>query len=274
MKGLCWLASYPKSGNTWVKLFLEAYKTGKVDINDLNFVVGDEKVYYYQLVTPVPYHVMDLYGWSVIRPAALHNVMLFNQAKDQIVVKTHCANMTVGNIPLFPQPMSSRSVYMVRNPLDVAPSYARHIDVSVDETIGYMQRERHGGIPSVEVLRNFSFMSSWDNHVNSWMAYPDILVVRYENLVSDPEQWFTKILEQYCIEVDAKRLQEAMDLTTLDKLIKQEEDNGFLEATHGKFFGAKKEKLTQDQTNAIIDAFGDIMVKLGYLEAEVKAGAA
>jgi len=50
-RGLFWLASYPKSGNTWVRLFLNAYYTGVCNINLKFFANASD-------VKPAQYHAV------------------------------------------------------------------------------------------------------------------------------------------------------------------------------------------------------------------------
>ena len=60
-----WLASYPKSGNTWLRLLLEAYRcNGALDINDVRVCISDGAATVTQGVSPMPLDRLNLpEGW-------------------------------------------------------------------------------------------------------------------------------------------------------------------------------------------------------------------
>lgn len=267
-----WLASYPKSGSTWVRAFLEHYMTGKLDINHLRWVMGDERVAYYQAVSAQPYHTLDLYEWAAIRPAAL--LMLEDMNRDRkLVLKTHNAWATVGEIQLFPPIVMGPSVYLVRNPLDVVPSFARHTGKPVDDLLKMMLNNTHAFSANLERGAMIGFLSSWNNHVKAWSSVPDTLVVRYEDLQDNPHYWFAEILKQFDLEVNKDRLFESIEAAGLDNLQRQESEHGFSEiGRNDKFFGGTKDKLTPAQVSTVIDSFGEVMAEHGYLDEEVRYG--
>ncbi|MCK5016498.1 MAG: sulfotransferase domain-containing protein, partial [Candidatus Peribacteraceae bacterium] len=189
MAKIQWLASYPKSGNTWVRLFLEAYLLGRVNINNLVTTCGDSNIHYYQPNSCVPYDQLELYDYGAVRLAALHNMVRQNR-KTFFCVKTHSIDANLVDIPLIPRGYSDKSVYIVRDPRDVAVSWAKHLGQSIDKTITGMITEGFG-CPSVAEDKTLQTLyGSWGQNVRSWGLFPVALVVRYEDLLNDPEKWF------------------------------------------------------------------------------------
>jgi hypothetical protein len=268
-----WLASYPKSGNTWVRAFLEYYETGKLDINCMCTVKGDEQLYYYQAMTPKPVHEFDIYEWALIRPAALSMYLYMHPERDHLVLKTHNAHAIIGDMPLFPAFLSGPSVYLIRNPLDIVPSFARHAGKTLTEMIKYMQSDRHAFAAKEGKRSMIGLLSSWNKHVTAWTSVPDILVVRYEDLQINPEYWFTEILKQFGYEINKSKVLETIDAVKLNKLKEYELRDGFKEAGKGDiFFGGKKPRLTSKQIDRIIEGYEPVMRKFDYLAEELKYG--
>jgi hypothetical protein len=268
-----WLASYPKSGNTWVRAFLEYYQTGQIDINHMDVVMGDERIYYFQAVSVQPYHTFDLYQWALVRPAALNMYLHLHPKHERIILKTHNAHATVGEVPLFPPLISGPSVYLVRDPVNVIPSFARHAGQTADEMLMMMCDSRHAFVSDPSKGTLIGLLSSWGNHVSAWSQAPDTIVVRYEDLLENPEYWFAQILKQFGYEINKTRLLDAIDAVSLDKLREQEEAIGFSEAGKNDiFFGGTRDRLTPAQVAKVVENFEPVMREHGYLHKEVRYG--
>lgn len=158
--GITWLASYPKSGNTWVRALVEAYRrNGTVDINGMTEVMSDSILSFYQCVLPMPVAQAGKMAPVMVRPAAL--IQMISAARSlPIMLKTHQQNSRVRDCyPLIPDELTARSIYIVRDPRDIAPSYARHMGISVDDAIERMTSKDSllTGGQYVE-----SFLGRWD----------------------------------------------------------------------------------------------------------------
>jgi hypothetical protein len=265
-----WLASYPKSGNTWLRLFLSAYRNGgEVNINrPLDAAMDDIQDYFYQSVSPVALADLSDEHLSLLRPTALLSLCAIAPESKPLLVKTHTARCAVDGIDTIPISLTHGAVYLIRDPRDVAVSYAAHRGVSIDELIKQMQSPTAVGRRD----RLYHVLSGWSEHVKSWVAdsrYP-VLAVRYEDLCEKPEYCFKQILTFLRHEIDNTRLQQAVDATRFDVLQAQEQASGFREATkHGAFFrsgqpGNWREALTQAQAAQITETHGAMMREFGY----------
>src|ERR1700761_6880459 len=145
--GLIWLASYPKSGNTWARVFLAnlaALMTDDAEASDLASVARFSHSASYQT------YFKEILGF---KPTAKHvNEIAAARAKVQqkiadsheglVFLKTHNALANDRGYPLFNFAVTSGAVYIVRNPLDVAISLAHHAGDSIDKAIEVMASEK------------------------------------------------------------------------------------------------------------------------------------
>lgn len=248
-----WLASYPKSGNTWVRMFLNAYVTGEaLDINAKRqqFVISD-----FQTGIHPPYADLD----DQIRyyPVSITKLRGY-------CVKTHNANV-LGIIPIKE---TANSIYLVRDPRDVAISLANHYGTTVDDAIKFMNEPN-----AIATEKNTGFshiLRTWSEHVESW-GCPQITYFRYEDLLKHTADAFKMILE--ILEVPlTNNFDFALKQSNFNNLQDLEKKNGFIEKASEKrvFFregkaGQWKETLTLKQVKTIEENHCKIMTKIGYL---------
>jgi hypothetical protein len=276
--GIWWLASYPKSGNTWVRMWLNAAVTRfPVRLNSAyQYAAGDLTPAAYQSVLSVPLGAIGNREAIYCRPAALVNQLA--QANRDLCLKTHHANLSIDDIPLCPAKLTRGAVYLVRDPRDVCLSFARHMGVSVDQAIDMMARP-HCTI-AVRGGPLFHYLSSWSNHVRSWLDERNpipVSMIRYEDLLADPTAAFRDIRAALGLgaAVDDDALRYGIEQTQFDRLKQAETQQGFAETGHKQdtFFHAGRserwrQELTPDQIALIERDHGDVMRELGYqLEA-------
>lgn len=270
-----WLASYPKSGNTWVRLYLEAYMTGNIDINNLRFVGGDSSGVAYYNVSPLPMNALSSYQWAMLRQAALINKVV--QARWlPVILKTHTANISVPDIPLIPKGFTKNSIYLIRDPRDVLPSFSRHMGLPIDEGIERML-DNQNMILTLEsedgtTAYSKSIVTSWKNHVTSWEQVPNVLIMRYEDIKKDQDQCFEAIIKHFNIEWNQERHEFSKEMCAFELMKEIEKEEGFKESSphNDSFFydgkvGSFKSKITKEQEEKIINAFGELMEKYGYI---------
>lgn len=264
MRLINWLASYPKSGNTWARLFYQAYVTGNAGINaNLRVTLTDSYAPLYQAVTPFSLQNLEPADYALLRGAALVN-LIGTGLRSHIVCKTHNAAISIGDMPIIPNAVTASAVYIVRDPRDVACSYAAHLGKDIDEIIGTMNDEKAGLTTNGGVVQ---YVSSWSAHVASWMDRA--VVMRYEDVMTNPVHWFSKMLETWGVEVDKDRVVESVEMTSIDKFRAQEEREGFVEISSDKTFfrcgGSRwKETLTDKQAQRIRRHHQQIMSKFNY----------
>ena len=264
-----WITSYPKSGNTWVRMLLNAYfDNGHLDINVMPWGVGDNRRFPYQAVSPIPIDKLTRHDVVLLRPAALMN-LIESIGQKPLIVKTHHCNGTIDDIPLIPERLTKRAFYVVRDPRDVAISWANHTNVSIDEAISDMA-DTHWTIG--EDASFFHTLSSWSNHVNSWLSEKpyNVHLIRYERLLTAPGEVLSAILDAIGFEnVSCDRIDRAVKATEFAALQEQEKNNAFEESPEGvKFFREGKSTwrdiLSLEQVERIESDHYKTMENLGY----------
>lgn len=270
-----WLASYPKSGNTWVRCFMDAYFIGSVDINEILCSVSDDTATTHEPMPGVDAGLLPIDIQHLCRGMAMTRmVMLHEQANTgaPLFVKTHNIHGIINGVEILPEMLTKSVTYIVRDPRDVVPSFAKHMGVDIDKAIDQMDSKYQ--VLSGNEKRVADFLSDWENHVRSFLQADthNVKVIRYEDILDDPVHWFSEILRHIGINPDLERVAKAVEDVKLGKLKKQEVDNGFKEASPKSkgFFGSggskSRKEMTPKQINRIEKLFGSTMKKLGYLD--------
>ncbi|MDX1710984.1 MAG: sulfotransferase domain-containing protein [Rhodovibrionaceae bacterium] len=274
--GILWLASYPKSGNTWLRAFLANYWAGAqkpVPINELpNFALGDGMLVHYEQLSGKPAAELDEEEVRALRPKV--HEWFATHSSETVMVKTHNYLGHEGGVPLITPHATFGAVYVVRNPLDVAVSYAHHFQASLDNAVRALTEE-NTILPGDEKLLP-SFVGSWSQHVRSWTEMPGLHchVMRYEDMLNKPGPTFGKLIDFLGVPREPRRLADAVKFSSFKELKKQEERDSFIEARPDgstKFFRAGRTggwhgELSEDQVQQIVEANAQIMRKFGYLD--------
>jgi len=257
---ITWLSSYPKSGNTWVRILLNCYFNGGwIDINRLPWGAGDNRKTAYQMVSPIEYSKLTRADIIHLRPAALMNMAAMISQKPMLI-KTHHAYGSVDDIPLFPKHITKRAFYVVRDPREVAPSFAAHMRFDLDQAIKAMNTEDY---TIAETDQAFHIISSWSQNVRSWLQHKDfpVHVIKYSNLKKDPGSVLANILDRIGFEkIDHNLIDKVIENTQIEKLKDQEKAAGFEESPEGTvFFGGERPKLTDSQKLQIENDHAEVM---------------
>ena len=278
MGGIYWLASYPKSGNTWFRAFLYNLQEDghePADINDL--ATGGiasargwlDEVLGFDTAELTPDEVERLrpvvYDWS-------------HRGEETGYHKIHDAyTLTADGEPLVGREATLGALYIVRNPLDVAPSAANHWKCTLDEAVDRMERS---GMALCRTRRSLppqvrQRLLDWSAHVLSWVDAPGLRreVVRYEDMKADALDTFTRAAAFLGLPHDPGRVGKAIRFSSFDELSRQETGKGFRErpAHAERFFrrgasGGWRDTLSAQQVERVVAAHGEVMRRFGYLD--------
>ena len=275
MKSIVWLASYPKSGNTWMRAFLANYiynRDEPVPINQIHRLgMGDASANAYQMVSKVPFDGNNPQQSAHLRHAVLQGIV--NNKANVNLIKTHSENGMAYGVKLIPPKFTRSAVYIMRNPLDMILSYASQFGLPMEKAIfttSSNQNALNGG-----EINSYQFLGSWSNHVVGWTKerkFP-VLTVRYEDMLDDPHTVFEKVIRHVGLPEGKERLEKAIEFSEFKNLQKQETQSGFIENSkkQERFFrkgktGQWKKELTPEQIEQMIKYHGRVMEKYGYLE--------
>ncbi|MGH6718607.1 MAG: sulfotransferase domain-containing protein [Alphaproteobacteria bacterium] len=279
MGKLIWLASYPKSGNTWLRAFLHNLLRNPdrpFDINDLRtFCVVDSVAELYAQVDPRPPASLGPEGVARLRPS-VHR-FITTASPDNVFVKTHNALMADFGVPTVTAEVTAGMIYVVRNPLDVAVSFAHHLGASLDDTIALMNRP--GARTPITAEWVGELMGSWSENVASWtgQSNPTSHVVRYEDMHARPITTFAGVARFLGLDPPRERIEKAIRLSSFRVLQEQERRHGFVEKSRAadRFFregktGAWRRKLTRAQVAALVEPNRIQMARFGYRPEELQ----
>ena len=275
MGKIVWIASYPKSGNTWLRIFLFnlfANARTPLPLSEVSRMsTGDTVLSWYRALDG-----REPARWSLEDVARLrHEVQRAIAAKrpDNVFAKTHAALVPMAGVPPFAADATAGAIYIVRNPLDIAPSYARHAGIAIDEAIEVMARPGHM-LPRTEALAEF-VQGGWSQHVASWTARenPSVHVLRYEDMAARPEAAFGGVCAFLGLATTPERLARAIDHASIGVLRRLEDEQGFNERMRSqtRFFGeggvgAWQRELDGAQARRILERHRVQMERFGYLE--------
>ena len=277
--GIIWIASYPKSGNTWVRAFLHSLirqqngEGGEQDINEMSrFSTWDlDKARYADFLGFEPDNSQHRREIAATRHAVHRQIA--ESTQDIVLIKTHnCLVMDRGHSTIN-FAVTAGAVYVVRNPLDVAISYAHHSGASIDDAIEHMSlvdAETNGSAIAV-----YEVQGSWSQHVWSWTRNPNraLRVVRYEDMLADPNKEFAALAEHLLLHPTRRQLAKAIKGSSFARLQAQEREKGFRErppVSTQNFFregraGQWKDVLGAAQVDRIVRDHGEQMQLFGYL---------
>ena len=282
---IIWLASYPKSGNTWVRSFISSIlftKDGDVDLSKL------ENISQFPLRSQFTNYIDDLQdvkkvyqNWSNVQ----NYMNLDNKIK---FLKTHHVNCKIENFEFTDDNNSLGVIYIVRDPRNVACSVKNHFSLeNYDEVKNFLFREHNWlGIvtdKNIKPLDNKipTLISSWKTNYLSWKnKTKNYLLIKYENLLENPYLEFEKIskyLENHLnVKFDEKKIKKAIETCSFRNLQQLETDGKFKEQTVDKqnksvkFFHLGPENdwkkiLDKNISREIENKFKAEMEELGYL---------
>lgn len=267
-----WLASYPRSGNSWTRAVLTGLMAGEdagpVDIGALAArpLAIDRAAFDAEFDCTSS----EMTGDEIdrLRPEFYRRMAV--RAQGPLVVKLHCAHRrTPDGQPIFPPEATAGVVLIVRDPRDVAVSLAPFMSMTQDAAIAWMADES----AELSGQRRFATtalpqrIGSWSSHVLSWIDVPDMRVhlVRYEALQVDPLGSFGGIAAFVGLDASPARLAEAIEQSRFERLHAQEASR----VATPRFYRAGKAggwrtALTAAQIDAIEAAHGPAMARLGY----------
>jgi hypothetical protein len=276
-----WLASYPKSGNTWLRLLLANYFSESDDPHDINAPGVTRGVararWLFDNFLGLPSSDLTASEALALQPAAFEIMARRNAAP--IWLKVHDQQQRIGSGWLFPATASGAVVYIIRNPLDVAVSNAFHDGhADMDRAVAKLCDARRviGDRGSTQMPQ---LIGDWSTHVRSWADQSEIpvLVVRYEDMLANTADALALVLAFARPEVPIlpRKLELAVAHSRIEQLQSAERRAGFREAPRPgtAFFrsgrsGDWRHHLSIAQADRIRAAHLAVMKRFGYADAD------
>jgi len=281
MKGIVWLASYPKSGNTWFRIFLTNLLRDADEPEDINAlestpIAGARGIF----DDWIGLEASDLTADEIDRLRPELYLHLAENAVETPFMKIHDAYSEVAdNRPLIPAEATAGAIYIIRNPLDVAVSSAHHNGSDYDTAITRMADDASALAAKPgrlhEQLRQK--LLSWSGHVLSWVdraPFP-VCLLRYEDMKREPLETFTRAVRFAGFSRTEAQIEKAIRFSSFDVVRQQEEKENFRERSSAadRFFrkgktGSWREELTDEQAQRIVNDHREVMRRFGYLDED------
>ncbi len=278
---IIWLASYPKSGNTWVRSFLSAY-----------YYSSDGKFTFELLKKIKQFPSKEFFDRKLLSvdEASQNWLIAQKKIKDRkkiCFLKTHNVNGAFKGNSFTSSEFTAGAIYITRDPRNVLTSMMNHYSLNESDALK-MINSIYRNLRDENDENNYasySFISSWSNNYNSWKISKNfnILLIKYEDLQNDTYNTFSKIVNftnniiKKERNIDENKFKLAIETTNFEVLQKKEEYEGFDEAVYSSKEGKMKpffnlgrknnyKNLLKPETSKVIEGlFEKEMKELGYL---------
>ena len=283
---IIWLASYPKSGNTWIRAFVSTLLFKKNNINSLDNM---KQIHAYPLAKDFYNLLNDFNNFNNISECWEKSQSILNLDKKIKILKTHHILCGINKNFFTNYKNSLGVIYIVRDPRNVITSLMNHYSIeNYNEALKFMlDKNRFSG--KFGEKKSFTretefptYISNWGNHYNSWKSFKkNYLLIRYEDLLKNPQTKFKEIANYLGkllkIKIDNEDINYAITQSSFANLKKSEEAYGFDEAPPDEITNKKKKffnlgpnnqwqkYLSGDIQYKIENAFENEMKELNYL---------
>ena len=279
MKKIIFIASYPKSGNTWIRILISSLinkNKGLFNFNDL------KKIYMFSQLA----YFNKLKNYNLNDDGVLDiNFMVNNWINAQKKIneesietkffKTHSIRGVVNGKYFTDPSVCGGFLYIARDPRDVVISKAKYMSTSLDESIDKLLNDEKITVCPNNVTE---FVNTWENHVISWLSFKEVpsLIIKYEDMLKDTNKTLNEIIEfinknsTFNIVKSNELLTNILESTNFQKLRNMEIKDGFEESSpHSMFFRKGqseqwKKILSENQIKLIEKKLEVPMKYLGY----------
>ena len=275
---IIWLASYPKSGNTWIRALLTNYLYNQSSEKNGNAFSKMEMIKSF----PKKSDFEGVVNEDMLKKNHMELFKYFIKAQEKInkdnnlhIIKTHNICGLVNDFEFTNKENTLGAIYIVRDPRSIAVSYAYHANISFEKSVDLLLDEKR------ITLHNKLYpeaRSSWRVHLLSWLNHPmPKIFIKYEDLEKDTYKNFKSILIfinnfiRKKIEINEKNILKTIEDCSFDNLSKLEQKIGFGEKGKNENFFRKgkvdewKDVLNPKLISKIEEEFSNELKKLKYI---------
>ena len=232
-----WIASYPKSGNTWLRTLLSAYYYSKDGVYEESLIrnIGQfpEKKHF-QGFDYLPQVIIDTTRFWIKAQERI------NKDKKLRFFKTHNVFGSINNRKFTNKENSIGCIYIVRDPRNVITSLKNHYELDYQDALTWMLNPKKYiyDYEKSQEYSDFQFISSWENNYKAWKSQSDfpIKIIKYEDLLDKTYSIFIEIIEfinqvtKNNEKINKLKIKNAVNSTSFHKLKLNEKKFGFSES--------------------------------------------
>ncbi len=286
---IIWLASYPKSGNTWLRFFIISLLMGtktKLNLNHLRAIPTFPHNSQFEGLISNDLNLEEVAkNW-------IRSQEKINTNRDIKFFKTHNALGKYKGYSFSNSENTLGTIHIVRDPRNIITSLKNHYSFAeYEEAKKFLFNDNQGITYSEKQINEYKkknmkyslpqFLGSWKTHYLSWKNMKkNYILVKYEDLKDNPSIEFNKIANFISnltnINFTSEQIKLAIDLSSFEKLEELEKKHGFIESTTNKkgkknkffFLGPKndwKKILNKQTSNDIERKFENEMKELQYI---------
>ena len=235
---IIWLASYPKSGNTWVRSLLSAYyytKNGNFNFELLKTINVYPQQKYFDVKIDKPGEINSYWDASQEK--------IISEKKIKIL-KTHNSLLVLNGKDFTKPKYTLGIIYIVRDPRNVITSLKNHYDLDYEQSLNFMLNEKKYlyDIQKKNDYADFHFLSSWSNHYKSWINNNLFkrMVIKYEDLEKNTYKTLKNLityingLYQVNEKIDEIKINNCIKTTSFEILKYKEKKEGFSENVYSE----------------------------------------
>ncbi|MBC8295367.1 MAG: sulfotransferase domain-containing protein [Pelagibacterales bacterium] len=279
---IIWIASYTKSGNTWLRALLASYyftNEGSFSLSLLDKIDAFPSDKFFKEYNDQFSKVEDTSKYWLKEQEKI------NKKNKITFLKTHSAICKINGNSFTNKENSIGAIYIVRDPRNVITSLSNHYQISIEDAFQFMKDEKRGIINKKDGrYLGFQAVWSWSINQKTWVEnnlFP-VLVIKYEDLLKETYNTFRKVIEFINKISNSSKIfnkskgKNSIKNTSFEKLQRMENDHGFAEAINKKgtnkkikFFnlGQKnnyKNLLSQDLIIKMNEFYKEELIKFNY----------
>tara|TARA_Y100001960_G_scaffold47329_1_gene47763 strand:+ start:13 stop:843 length:831 start_codon:yes stop_codon:yes gene_type:complete len=275
---IIWCASYPKSGNTWIRAIITS------------LVYSEDGLFNFDMLKKINLFPKRLYfkeltnDYSDLKKISQHWINAqknINSEEKLKIFKTHNGNYNFFGNDFTNKKNTAGVIYVVRDPRNVITSVSNHYQLNLEKSLDFLLDEKRflfntNNVNDSSEENIITLLGSWKSHYNSWKISSNSIIIRYEDLLINTKSEINKLstfLKKFTkFNVSDQKIQNILKTTSFKKLKKMEEDEGFEEVSNStiKFFNLGpnndwKNILSKNLIDSIEKNFNKEMKELGYI---------
>ena len=291
---IIWLASYPKSGNTWLRSILGQFF--EKDLNKDKVFEKSKKIRLYP--SNIDYLEIDdvfkskvylqnqkkeILDKTIINWSLSQSKINFNNKTNFLKTHNKLCKININGKPYSFTSLDNTIgvIHIVRDPRNVFTSLKNHFGLTDNKTVlkFMLDEDLTIGLDENKVPQ---LLSSWNNHYNSWKKFPkNNILIKYEDLLFDTKNQILRLVDFVNnfneISLSDHDLDKILANSSFENLKRLEVKGMFDENSINKSTGERnvffnmgikndwKKLLDKNSRSLIEEKFKDEMTELGYL---------